>query len=70
MHCLGGFVITQHYGLPRSTSDIDVMEMTPADESTVVMRLAEAGSVLARSGVDWATEGTAPAPLTLAVTGI
>ena len=41
-------MITQLYGLPRSTSDIDVMEMTPADESTVVMRLAEAGSVLAR----------------------
>ena len=27
--CFGGFAITQHYGLARSTVDIDVLDLAP-----------------------------------------
>ena len=31
MHCIGGFAVTLHYGLVRSTGDIDVWHVIPSD---------------------------------------
>jgi len=30
MDCIGGFVVTQVYGLDRPTIDLDVIELAPA----------------------------------------
>jgi hypothetical protein len=30
LHCLGGFVVTTCYGLPRTTADIDVLVVAPS----------------------------------------
>jgi hypothetical protein len=46
--CLGGFVMTQLYGLTRQTSDIDVLEITPASEAPTVSATAGLGSPLSR----------------------
>lgn len=29
LNCIGGFVVTQLYGMDRSTADIDVVELAP-----------------------------------------
>jgi hypothetical protein len=29
LHCLGGFVMTTLYGMPRPTADVDVFAVTP-----------------------------------------
>jgi hypothetical protein len=29
-HCIGGFVVSQHYGLARETADLDVLAVVPA----------------------------------------
>ncbi len=34
LHCLGGFVITACYGLPRPTADLDYLSIRPPDELT------------------------------------
>lgn len=31
LHCIGGFVLTFHYGLPRTTGDIDYFAAVPAN---------------------------------------
>jgi hypothetical protein len=31
IHCIGGFVLTLFYGLPRTTGDIDYYTAIPAD---------------------------------------
>jgi hypothetical protein len=31
LHCVGGFVLTYHYGLPRTTGDIDYYTAIPPD---------------------------------------
>ncbi len=45
-HCLGGFVVTVVYGLPRSTSDVDVLMFIPKDESTKLINSGQNGSNL------------------------
>jgi len=40
LRCLGGFVVTQQYGLGRSTSDIDVLSVTAASPEDNVEALA------------------------------
>lgn len=45
LHCLGGFVIAEHYGLTRSTADIDIFESRGTDAGTIA-RLAGKGSPL------------------------
>jgi hypothetical protein len=45
LHCFGGFVIAEHYGLGRSTGDIDILESKGTDPGTIV-RLAGKGSPL------------------------
>lgn len=47
LHCTGGFVFTVLYGLQRSTGDLDIIEVIPADLIGPVLELAGKGSVLA-----------------------
>jgi hypothetical protein len=46
LRCLGGFVVTQQYGLGRSTSDIDVLSVTTASAEDNVEALAGLRSAL------------------------
>lgn len=48
LHCLGGFVITVLYDLPRPTGDVDVIAITPRSEIELLMDLAGQGSELHR----------------------
>ena len=48
LHCLGGFVITVMYDLPRPTADVDVIAITPRSEIESLMDLAGQGSELHR----------------------
>ena len=45
LHCFGGFVVAEHYGLARATADVDVLESRGADLTTIA-RLAGKGSPL------------------------
>lgn len=38
LHCIGGFVITQLYGLVRPTADVDVLSITPLDEQAQLLQ--------------------------------
>ena len=46
LECLGGFVISALYGLPRPTSDIDFLSVAPRDQFEKVIGLAGQGSPL------------------------
>ncbi len=46
--CIGGFVVTQLYGMDRATVDVDVIELAPREAADSIMRLALRGSPLAR----------------------
>ena len=48
MDCIGGFVVTQLYGLERTTADVDVVELAPSDASKTLMDLAFQGGPLHR----------------------
>jgi hypothetical protein len=48
LHCLGGFVLTALYGLPRTTGDIDYVSAIPTEEGKAVEAVAGPGSKLAR----------------------
>jgi hypothetical protein len=48
LHCLGGFVITVLYGLPRPTADVDVIAITPRTEIESLLNHAGQGSKLHR----------------------
>lgn len=45
LHCFGGFVVAEYYGLARATADIDIVESRGADLATVA-RIAGRGSAL------------------------
>jgi hypothetical protein len=45
LHCMGGFVLAEHYGLVRATGDVDVLESAGTDKATIA-RLAGRGSAL------------------------
>ncbi len=45
-HCLGGFVVTQVYGLTRTTSDVDVLMFVPKSEAAALINLGQKDSVL------------------------
>lgn len=47
LHCIGGFVLTACYGMPRATGDIDVCEIAPHEQSGHLQALAGEGSPLA-----------------------
>jgi len=48
LHCIGGFVLTASYGLPRSTGDLDYVQVIPQDAAAEIEDLAGLGSVIAR----------------------
>jgi hypothetical protein len=48
LRCLGGFVVTQHYGIGRETSDIDFLTLIAQSPEDDVERLAGLGSELHR----------------------
>jgi Nucleotidyltransferase of unknown function (DUF6036) len=47
-HCIGGFVVSRHYGLGRETADLDVLTVVPRDVERLVIQLAGKGSALQR----------------------
>jgi|SRR5215467_3982004 len=46
LHCLGGFVVTMVYGLPRPTEDVDFLSTVPSDQVQNVLELGGRGSAL------------------------
>ena len=52
LECLGGFVLTQVYGLVRQTADIDSLSITPSEQIARVLEAGREGSALhTRHGV-------------------
>ena len=47
-HCIGGFVVSQHYGFARETADLDVLTVIPLEAAERVAALAGKGSPLQR----------------------
>lgn len=45
-HCIGGFVVSQHYGFARETVDLDVLTVIPPEAARRVVDLAGKGSPL------------------------
>jgi|SRR5581483_4429076 len=63
LHCFGGFVVTQRYGLSRATRDVDVLSVRPRGLSQHLLDFAGRGSALHRQyGVylDLVTIATVP----------
>lgn len=48
LHCIGGFVVSQHYGFSRETADLDVLTVLPPEAAQRVAELAGNGSPLQR----------------------
>ena len=48
LDCIGGFVVTQLYGLNRPTADVDFIELVPLDADDIVMALGRRGGPLFR----------------------
>jgi hypothetical protein len=48
LDCIGGFVVTQLYGLARPTADVDVIELAPKEAAETLMQIALQGSPLHR----------------------
>jgi hypothetical protein len=48
LRCLGGFVVTQHYGIGRETSDIDFLSIVAQSPEDDIETLAGLGSKLHR----------------------
>jgi Nucleotidyltransferase of unknown function (DUF6036) len=48
LDCIGGFAVTQIYGLDRNTADMDVIELAPREAADNVMTLASRGGPLSR----------------------
>jgi len=46
VHCLGGFVLSVLWGLPRPTGDVDVVEVAPKASANGLLAIAGAGSDL------------------------
>jgi len=62
-HCLGGFAIAVLYGLERTTSDVDVISVTPRQTIPQLVEVAGKGSALHRKyGVYLDVVGVATVP--------
>lgn len=62
LHCLGGFAIASQFGLPRSTGDVDFVEVGGAN-ATDLLAIAGRGTALAKKHklhLDFVTVGTYP----------
>jgi hypothetical protein len=46
LRCLGGFVVSVCYGMPRATADVDVLSVVPHSDVQAVLNLAGKGSPL------------------------
>jgi hypothetical protein len=63
MHCIGGFVVSLHYGVGRHTSDIDFLAVVPRTPANDLEAIAGQGSELHRKYrlyVQHVTIATAP----------
>jgi Nucleotidyltransferase of unknown function (DUF6036) len=47
LHCLGGFVVAEHYGLIRPTADIDIVEARGGSDLRSLQAIGGKGSALA-----------------------
>lgn len=45
-HSIGGFVVSQHYGLGRETADLDILRVSPRQSAERAIELAGRGSLL------------------------
>ena len=64
LHCIGGFVVSLHYGVGRQTSDIDFLNVIPHQPADDLEAIAGHGSELHRKHrlyVQRVTIATAPA---------
>ena len=48
LDCMGGFVVTLLYGLPRATSDLDVLLIAPREQRAPLLELGVRGGALHR----------------------
>ncbi len=48
LDCMGGFVATLLYGLPRATSDLDVLVIAPPEQRAPLLELGARGGALHR----------------------
>src|ERR1039457_5385695 len=48
LHCVGGFVLTAVYGIPRTTNDLDYITATPSQAYEELNRIAGQDSDLAK----------------------
>lgn len=48
LHCLGGFVLTALYGIPRYTGDLDYVEAKPREAANDVEKIGGRGSPLSK----------------------
>jgi hypothetical protein len=48
LHCIGGFVVSLHYGIGRQTSDIDFLTVVPRNPGIDLEEIAGRGSCLHR----------------------
>jgi Nucleotidyltransferase of unknown function (DUF6036) len=48
VYCMGGFVLTQHYGAERGTGDIAFFTVIPSECAETLEKIAGEGSVLAK----------------------
>ncbi len=48
LDCIGGFVVTQLYGLDRPTADVDVIELAPHEAAQTILSLGLRGGPLSQ----------------------
>ena len=63
LHCLGGFIVAEYYGLTRPTADIDVIEAVGAATLKTLAEVAGKGSALEKTHhvyLDIVTVATVP----------
>jgi uncharacterized nucleotidyltransferase DUF6036 len=46
LDCMGGFVVTQRYGLNRPTADLDIFELAPRKQLAPLLHLGQQGGEL------------------------
>jgi hypothetical protein len=63
LHCIGGFVVSLLYGMPRPTADVDFLTVVPHTEMRHLIELAGHGSALhKKSGLYLQHVGVASLP--------
>ena len=63
IHCLGGFVVAEYYGLARPTADVDIIQVRGASDVADVQRIGGKGTALAKKHrvyLDIVTVGDVP----------